>query len=99
MLRTIIVAGAVLVALPFVGFLAFVVWRWTSTERGIREVDELILRELDPICELGLAGPYFADDKPYDNQALGFSSEGKTEPVSLSVWYVGVRDEAFHGQR
>ena len=206
MLRTIIITGAVLVALPFVGFLAFVVWRWTSTERGIREVDEQILRELDPICErlgsqkpvspeevrslarkdylrpklyqalarlgrldlfpveyldrraeaearlaywlmiphdlqgrpeaiefvesvqasaqgkqaeflvfryrmaeghwahkhgwlLGLAGPYFADDKPYDNQALGFSSEGKTKPRELVDWYVSVRGQLYPEQR
>jgi hypothetical protein len=201
MLRTIIITGAILVAIPFVGLLAFVVWRFTSTERGIREVDELILREIKPIRErlvdqepvspeevrslarkaylrpklyqalarlgrldlfpveyldrraeaearlayflmlphelhgrpvaiefvesvqapdqgkqaeflvfryrmaegrlahkhgwlLGGAGPYFAADKPYDNQAAGFSREGMTEASELVRWYVGVR--AWH---
>jgi hypothetical protein len=30
---------------------AFVAWRWTSVARGARRRDELILRELDPVCE------------------------------------------------
>ena len=210
MLRTIFIGCAVLIALAFAGFLAFAVWRWTSAERGIREVDERLLSELGPICQrlasqkavspdevrslahkaylraklyqalarlrrldlfpveylnrraeaetalaywlliphdlqgqpeaiefvetvqaqaqgkqaeflvfryrmperhwahkhgwlLGGAGPYFANDKPYDNQALGFSGEdytfGKSEPSELVSWYIGVRDQVVPKQQ
>ena len=45
--------------------------------------------------QLGLAGPYFPDDKPYAAQAAGGfvragDSVGKISPAELVDWYVGV---------
>jgi hypothetical protein len=43
---------------------------------------------------LGLAGPFAADDKPYQSRAGGFSRAGdiagKVNPAELVDWYVGM---------
>jgi hypothetical protein len=48
---------------------------------------------------LGLAGPFFPDAAPYENEAGGFSraddKEGAVSPEELVDWYVGVLDAKF----
>jgi hypothetical protein len=53
--------------------------------------------------QLGLAGPFFSDEKPYQGVAGGFSRAGdlagKVEPGELVNWYVGMLSKSSVSDR
>jgi hypothetical protein len=44
-------AVAIAVAVVLVLFVLFIIWRWTSVGRGMRQRDEKLIRRLDPVAK------------------------------------------------